>query len=90
MGTNLQRRSLGDNFDQRLVVTSGHFLTTSDNKFIMAAGFWDKSFRVFTADTGRWRLTWHISELSSKDLFIDRSGIFDLFQVQIPLNVLLN
>lgn len=53
MGTNLHKRSLGDNFDQRLRVNGSHFITTSDNRTIMAAGFWDKSFRVFTTEAGR-------------------------------------
>ncbi|XP_064636479.1 neurobeachin-like isoform X3 [Lineus longissimus] len=53
LGTNLHKRTLGDNFDQRLHVTNSHFLTTSENKVIIACGFWDKSFRTFSTDAAR-------------------------------------
>ncbi|XP_053400196.1 neurobeachin-like isoform X2 [Mercenaria mercenaria] len=53
MNTGLQRRSLGDNFDQRLKVSQSHFVTTADNRFIFACGFWDKSFRLYLADTAK-------------------------------------
>lgn len=53
MNTGLQRRSLGDNFDQRLKVSQSHFVTTADNRFIFACGFWDKSFRLYFADTAK-------------------------------------
>ncbi len=51
-GTGLHRRSLGNNFDQRLKMYHSSFLTTADNRFILAAAFWDKSFRVFSTDSG--------------------------------------
>ena len=51
--TGLHKRSLGDNFDQRLKVTHSSFVTTADNKFIFACGFWDKSFRIFSTDTAK-------------------------------------
>ncbi|XP_060594315.1 neurobeachin-like isoform X4 [Ruditapes philippinarum] len=53
MNTGLNRRSLGDNFDQRLKVSMSHFVTTADNRFIFACGFWDKSFRLYFADTAK-------------------------------------
>ncbi|XP_041358388.1 neurobeachin-like isoform X2 [Gigantopelta aegis] len=53
MNTGLQRRSLGDNFDQRLTVSHSSFVVTTDNKFIFACGFWDKSFRLFLADSAK-------------------------------------
>ena len=52
-GTGLQRRSLGNNFDQRLKVTHSSFITTADNRFILASGFWDKSFRVFSTENAK-------------------------------------
>ena len=52
-GTGLHKRSLGNNFDQRLKVTHSSFITTADNRFILAAGFWDKSFRVFSTESGK-------------------------------------
>lgn len=51
-GTGLHRRNLGDNFDQRLKMTHFSFITTADNRFILAIGFWDKSYRVFSTDSG--------------------------------------
>ncbi|XP_036367591.1 neurobeachin isoform X5 [Octopus sinensis] len=51
--TGLHRRTLGDNFDQRLKVTHSSFVTTADNRFIFACGFWDKSFRIFATDYAR-------------------------------------
>ncbi|KAK2185649.1 hypothetical protein NP493_229g03011 [Ridgeia piscesae] len=52
-GTGLQRRSLGDNFDERLKVSHSNFVVTVDNRFIMATGFWDKSFRIFNTEMAR-------------------------------------
>jgi hypothetical protein len=54
LNTGLQRRNLGDNFDERLTASHSSFLTTADNRFIFACGFWDKSFRLYFAETGRW------------------------------------
>ncbi|XP_048774132.2 neurobeachin-like isoform X3 [Ostrea edulis] len=51
--TGLQRRSMGDNFDERLKPTHQSFITSGDNRFIFACGFWDKSFRIFSADSGK-------------------------------------
>ena len=51
-GTGLHRRNLGNNFDERLKVTHSNFVVTADNRFIIAVGFWDKSFRVFNAESG--------------------------------------
>ncbi|CAE1291618.1 Lipopolysaccharide-responsive and beige-like anchor protein,Neurobeachin [Acanthosepion pharaonis] len=51
--TGLHKRSLGDNFDQRLKVTHSSFVTTADNRFIFACGFWDKSFRIFATESAR-------------------------------------
>jgi WD40 repeat protein len=49
----LNRRQLGENFDERLQLTVNNFLVTFDNKYILASGFWDKSFRVFSTENGR-------------------------------------
>ena len=65
------RRHLGDNFSQRLEMRYNSFITTVDSKFIIACGFWDSSFRVFSTDTGkkgaaareggrRWKTVWAI------------------------------
>lgn len=51
--TGLQRRSLGDNFDERIKPTHQSFVTSADNRFIFACGFWDKSFRIFSSESGK-------------------------------------
>ncbi|KAI8797894.1 neurobeachin, partial [Biomphalaria glabrata] len=53
MNTGQQKRTLGDNFDQRLPVNHHSFVTTADNRFLFASGFWDKSFRIYLLDTAR-------------------------------------
>ncbi|KOB76808.1 Neurobeachin, partial [Operophtera brumata] len=50
----LARRQLGDNFSQRVKARSNCFVTTVDSRFLIAAGFWDNSFRVFSTETGEW------------------------------------
>lgn len=52
----LARRHLGDNFSQKVRLRSNCFITTVDSRFLMACGFWDNSFRVFSTDTGRSKL----------------------------------
>lgn len=46
------RRHLGDNFSQKLKIRSNCFVTTVDSRFLVACGFWDNSFRVFSTETG--------------------------------------
>jgi hypothetical protein len=47
------RRHLGDNFSQNLRIRSNCFVTTVDSKFLIACGFWDNSFRVFSTETAK-------------------------------------
>ncbi|XP_057661633.1 neurobeachin isoform X4 [Diorhabda carinulata] len=49
----MQRRHLGDNFSQNLKIRSNCFVTTVDSKFLVACGFWDNSFRVFSTETAK-------------------------------------
>ncbi|XP_066153140.1 neurobeachin isoform X2 [Euwallacea fornicatus] len=49
----LQRRNLGDNFSQNLKIRSNCFVTTVDSKFLLACGFWDNSFRVFSTESAK-------------------------------------
>lgn len=51
--TALHRRQLGENFDDKLQLNQNNFIVTYDNKFILATGFFDKSFRVFQTDTAK-------------------------------------
>lgn len=48
----MNRRHLGDNFSQMLKIRSNCFVTTVDSRFLIACGFWDNSFRVFSTETG--------------------------------------
>uniref|UniRef100_A0A1I8IRA4 NBCH_WD40 domain-containing protein n=1 Tax=Macrostomum lignano TaxID=282301 RepID=A0A1I8IRA4_9PLAT len=50
---NSAKRHLGDNFDQRIKVRACQFAMTPDNKILFACGYWDKSFRVYSTDTGK-------------------------------------
>ncbi|CAF4010760.1 unnamed protein product, partial [Rotaria sp. Silwood1] len=43
---NLNRRHLGDNFDERIQQRHQSFVVTADNRYIISTGYWDKSFRV--------------------------------------------
>jgi hypothetical protein len=50
---NLNRRHLGDNFDERIQQRHQSFVVTSDNRFIISTGYWDKSFRVQNTDMAK-------------------------------------
>ncbi|CAF5215539.1 unnamed protein product, partial [Rotaria magnacalcarata] len=43
---NLNRRHLGDNFDEAIQQRHQSFVVTVDNRFIISTGYWDKRFRV--------------------------------------------
>ncbi|XP_033217051.1 neurobeachin-like [Belonocnema kinseyi] len=47
------RRHLGDNFSQKVKIRSNCFITTIDSRFIVACGFWDNSFRLFSTETAK-------------------------------------
>ncbi|XP_030597808.1 lipopolysaccharide-responsive and beige-like anchor protein isoform X3 [Archocentrus centrarchus] len=51
MGTH--RRQISDLLDQSIQISSQCFVITADNRFILLCGFWDKSFRVYSTDTGK-------------------------------------
>ena len=45
------RRHLGDDFSQKIRMRPNSFVATVDSRYVIAAGFWDNSFRyqgVFT------------------------------------------
>lgn len=50
--TGTHRRQITDLLDQSIQVHSQCFVITSDNRYILLCGFWDKSFRVYSTDTG--------------------------------------
>ncbi|XP_053711574.1 lipopolysaccharide-responsive and beige-like anchor protein isoform X2 [Synchiropus splendidus] len=47
------RRQISDLLDQSMQISSQCFIITADNRFILLCGFWDKSFRVYSTDTGK-------------------------------------
>uniref|UniRef100_A0A250Y8F8 Lipopolysaccharide-responsive and beige-like anchor protein n=2 Tax=Castor canadensis TaxID=51338 RepID=A0A250Y8F8_CASCN len=51
--TGAHRRQITDLLDQSIHVHSQCFVLTSDNRYILVCGFWDKSFRVYATDTGK-------------------------------------
>ncbi|KAG7262865.1 hypothetical protein CRUP_034209 [Coryphaenoides rupestris] len=51
-------RQISDLVDHGISINSLCFLVTADNRYILACGFWDNSFRVYCSDTGTTRLTW--------------------------------
>ncbi|XP_006870937.1 PREDICTED: lipopolysaccharide-responsive and beige-like anchor protein isoform X1 [Chrysochloris asiatica] len=51
--TGMHRRQITDLLDQSIQVHSQCFVITSDNRYVLICGFWDKSFRVYSTDTGK-------------------------------------
>ncbi|XP_028598700.2 lipopolysaccharide-responsive and beige-like anchor protein isoform X3 [Podarcis muralis] len=51
--TGMHKRQITDLLDQSIQVHSQCFVITSDNRYILVCGFWDKSFRVYSTDTGK-------------------------------------
>uniref|UniRef100_A0A4W6EPP6 Neurobeachin n=1 Tax=Lates calcarifer TaxID=8187 RepID=A0A4W6EPP6_LATCA len=47
------RRQISDLLDQSIKISSQCFVITADNRFILLCGFWDKSFRVYSTDSGK-------------------------------------
>ncbi|XP_069545364.1 lipopolysaccharide-responsive and beige-like anchor protein isoform X1 [Brachyistius frenatus] len=47
------RRQISDLLDQSIQINSQCFVITADNRFILLCGFWDKSFRVYSTDSGK-------------------------------------
>ncbi|XP_078683645.1 neurobeachin-like isoform X9 [Branchiostoma floridae x Branchiostoma belcheri] len=52
-GTGVHRRQVNDILDQSIQLNSCCCRLTSDNRHILICGFWDKSFRIYSTDTGR-------------------------------------
>lgn len=47
------RRQICDLLDQSIQISSQCFVITADNRFTLLCGFWDKSFRVYSTDSGK-------------------------------------
>ncbi|XP_065209719.1 neurobeachin isoform X2 [Planococcus citri] len=50
---NVMKRHLGDNFSQKMKIRWNCFVTTVDSRFLIACGFWDNSFRVFSTESAK-------------------------------------
>lgn len=50
--TGSNKRQITDLVDQSIQITSHCFVVTADNRYILVCGFWDKSFRVYSSETG--------------------------------------
>ncbi|XP_033105986.1 lipopolysaccharide-responsive and beige-like anchor protein [Anneissia japonica] len=49
----MHRRQITDNIDPDIKKKPHCYVVTADNRFIMACGFWDKSFRIYVADSSK-------------------------------------
>ncbi|XP_034543688.1 lipopolysaccharide-responsive and beige-like anchor protein isoform X2 [Notolabrus celidotus] len=47
------RRQISDLLDQSIQISSQCFVITADNRFTLLCGFWDKSFRIYSTDSGK-------------------------------------
>uniref|UniRef100_A0AAX7V5M9 Neurobeachin n=1 Tax=Astatotilapia calliptera TaxID=8154 RepID=A0AAX7V5M9_ASTCA len=50
---NSNKRQITDLVDQSIQITTHCFVVTADNRYILVCGFWDKSFRVYSSETGK-------------------------------------
>ncbi|KAM3874724.1 neurobeachin-like [Diretmus argenteus] len=46
------KRQITDLVDQSIQITTHCFVVTADNRYILVCGFWDKSFHVYSSETG--------------------------------------
>lgn len=49
----ISKRQITDLVDQSIQINTHCFVVTADNRYILACGFWDKSFRVYSTETGK-------------------------------------
>ncbi|XP_077396974.1 neurobeachin isoform X2 [Festucalex cinctus] len=47
------KRQMTDLVDQSIQISTQCFVVTADNRYILVCGFWDKSFRVYSSETGK-------------------------------------
>ena len=53
----VNKRQITDLVDQSIQINTHCFVVTADNRYILVCGFWDKSFRVYSTETGRYTHT---------------------------------
>lgn len=46
------KRQISDMLDQSVLVHSGCFVITADNRFMVSCGYWDRSFRITVLESG--------------------------------------
>uniref|UniRef100_A0A8C7JEL7 Neurobeachin n=1 Tax=Oncorhynchus kisutch TaxID=8019 RepID=A0A8C7JEL7_ONCKI len=51
--TGNNKRQITDLVDQSIQINTHCFVVTADNRYILVCGFWDKSFRVYSTETGK-------------------------------------
>ncbi|XP_032878791.1 neurobeachin-like isoform X3 [Amblyraja radiata] len=49
----VNKRQITDLVDQSIQINAHCFVVTADNRYILVCGFWDKSFRVYSTETGK-------------------------------------
>ncbi|XP_042564418.1 neurobeachin a isoform X15 [Clupea harengus] len=49
----INKRQITDLVDQSIQINTHCFVVTADNRYILVCGFWDKSFRVYSTETGK-------------------------------------
>ncbi|KAG2456941.1 NBEA protein, partial [Polypterus senegalus] len=49
----MNKRQITDLVDQSIQINTHCFVVTADNRYILVCGFWDKSFRVYSTETGK-------------------------------------
>ncbi|KAF6084574.1 neurobeachin [Phyllostomus discolor] len=47
------KRQITDLVDQSIQINAHCFVVTADNRYVLVCGFWDKSFRVYSTETGK-------------------------------------
>uniref|UniRef100_A0A3Q2XPC1 Neurobeachin n=1 Tax=Hippocampus comes TaxID=109280 RepID=A0A3Q2XPC1_HIPCM len=52
-GAASNKRQITDLVDQSIQISTQCFVVTADNRYILVCGFWDKSFRVYSSETGK-------------------------------------
>uniref|UniRef100_A0A8C7ZYE6 Neurobeachin n=1 Tax=Oryzias sinensis TaxID=183150 RepID=A0A8C7ZYE6_9TELE len=51
--TGSNKHQITDLVDQSIRITTHCFVVTADNRYILVCSFWDKSFRVYSSETGK-------------------------------------
>lgn len=66
----VNKRQITDLVDQSIQINTHCFVVTADNRYILACGFWDKSFRVYSTETGGLALAWPLEGDASSDVLV--------------------